>query len=252
MTPFMVRRFWIAIFWLAVGVTLFTCLSWLYLYLNHVPLSKPSSTMQTINLPTTLPSLWNMTLPIVAGTWWLPIAVLLLQVLLTGGFYGTLVRVNTGANASGGSFVSDSLHAFWRLLGWNLLWALLTLFVIGLYKMSAPIAVGVSILLLFCRYVFLFADVALVCELQAPMQQALKTSALALLNGIVPMLPYGVSTILLTGIGMTVAAHASMGELLGAGIIYGVAMTWLSHMVTARYLALSDWTARSAERTAEA
>lgn len=248
----MVRRFFIAIAWLAVVVTAFTCLSWLYLYLNHVPLSKPASTMQTINLPTTIPSVWNMTLPIVAATWWLPIVVLIVQVFLTGGFYGTLVRVNTGSRATRGSFISDSLHAFWRLLGWNLLWALLSLFVIGLYKMSAPVAIGVSILLVCCRYVFLFAEVALVCEMQAPMQQALKTSALALLNGIVPMLPYGVCTVLLTGIGMTLVAYTSIDMTLVIGVVYGLAMTWLSHMITARYLMLSDWSARSAHRTLEA
>ncbi|MDQ0190076.1 hypothetical protein JI721_04300 [Alicyclobacillus cycloheptanicus] len=239
------RRFYIAMVWLAVVVTVFTCLSWLYLYLNHVPLSKPASTMQTLNLPTTAPSIWNMTMPIVAGTWWLPVVVLIVQVFITGGFYGTLVRVNTGTAASAGSFLSDALRAFWRLLGWNLVWMLLSLFVIGLYRLSAPLSIALSILLIFGRYVFLFSDVALVCEMQAPMQQALKNAALALLNGIVPMLPYGVCTMIFTGFAMTLTDYLSMTDLLWVGILYGLVMTWIAHMITARYLALSDWQARA-------
>lgn len=243
----MVRRFWVAISWVAVVVTAFTWLSWFYLYLNHVPLSKPASTLQLINLPTTAPSVWNTILPIVSKTWLLPIVVLLLQVFLTGGFYGTLVRVNTGRAASAGSFVSDSLHAYWRLLLWNIMWELLSLLVIGIYKMSSTAAIGLSILLVCLRYVFLFADVALVCELQSPMRTALANAGNVLLNQIVPMLPYGVSTVVFTGVAMTVTAYGGTFTLLWVGVAYGLVMTWLGHLVTARYLAYSAWSATRAD-----
>lgn len=237
----MVRRFWTAITWLAIVVTVFTSLSWIYLYLNRVSLSKPSSTLQLINLPTTAPSLWNIIFPIVTGTWLVPVGILLLQVFLTGGFYGTLVRVNTDRRANAASFLSDSMHAYWRILLWNVMWELLSLLVIGLFKMSAPVSIGLSIVVVCLRYVFLFGDIALVCELQAPMGTALKHAGAALLNGIVPMLPYGVCTIIFTGGAMTLTAYAQAPVVLLVGVLYGLAMTWLAHLITARYLVFSNW-----------
>ncbi|MCL6626593.1 MAG: hypothetical protein K6T68_08430, partial [Alicyclobacillus shizuokensis] len=216
------------------------------------PLNRSNQAMAIAHLPTDFPSLWDLVSPSPqAASWAAPVAVLLVQVLLSGGLYGSLLRANLTSTVSPGSFLSDALRSFWRLLWWNLLWAALylvlgTLSSLGRGLPKADIVFGLPVLIL--RFLFLFADAALVAERRVAALTAIARAARALLAGFVPMLPYAVSLALLADAGTAVAPRLSHAGLLAAGIVYSLVVTWLLHMVTARYLYFSAW--RSAPASA--
>ncbi|WP_026961569.1 hypothetical protein [Alicyclobacillus herbarius] len=241
----MLQSFWRTMTGLFLTVALFTLLSGLALFLLHVPLRPPNSAMAIAHLPTGFPSIWDLISPSPDVKGWMgPAAVLLAQVLLSGGLYGSLVRANLATPVRPASFLSDALRSFWRLLWWNLLWAALylvlgTLSSLGRGLPRADLIFGIPLLIL--RFLFLFGDVALVAERQLGAFAALNQAARALLAGFVPMLPYAVSLTLLADVGTAVAPSLSRTGLLAAGLVYSLAVTWLLHMVTARYLHFSLW-----------
>ncbi|WP_067930084.1 hypothetical protein [Alicyclobacillus kakegawensis] len=241
----MLQRFWRTMVGLFLVIAVFTLLSWLLLDTLGFPLNRPNQAMAIAHLPTDFPSLWDLVSPSPqAASWAAPVAVLLVQVLLSGGLYGSLVRANLASPVGPGSFLSDALRSFWRLLWWNLLWAALylvlgTLSSLGRGLPRADIIFGLPVLIL--RFLFLFADAALVAERHVGALAAITQAARALLAGFVPMLPYAVSLALLADAGTAVAPRLSHAGLLAAGLVYSLMVAWLLHMVTARYLYFSAW-----------
>jgi hypothetical protein len=238
----LIRRFWQTMALLTALVVLYTCLSWWYLWSNHITLSQSHSLLPTITMQ--IPSIWNFVQPSSVSSWVAPITVFVLQVWLTGGFFGTLARINMGQHASVGSFIVDSMRAFVRLLLWYFFWDAVYLFVAETSKLSIWVGLFAAVFALIFRYFFLFGDVALVCEGQASIRQAVRTALGALANGLVPMLPFGIAFAFTTDAAMTYAGRLTAPGVLIVAIIYAVVMTWLSHMVVARYLYFSNWISR--------
>ncbi|MCL6636591.1 MAG: hypothetical protein K6T26_01470 [Alicyclobacillus sp.] len=236
------QRFWRAFTALAGLACAFSGLSWMFLAAAHVPLLAPTQRLLLLNLPTLIPSLWNIVLPGQTLGAWAPLAVLLVQVFFTGGFYGVLVRVNTGQPVSPRSFVADAVHSFGRLLVWHGLWTAITLALAGTGTAWPATATLLAVLLWLARFVFLFADAALVCE--PDFRTALRTATAALFAGFLPMLPLAVVLTVLTGAGLALAALAPPLAFAGLTLFYVVASVWLLHMVTARYLYFSAWQER--------
>jgi hypothetical protein len=238
----LVQRFWRALIGLFVLVILYTSLSWYYLYTNHTLLSVPTSKAQLLSISTGIPSIWDFIRPSVSG-WTLPLVILIVQVFLTGGFYGILIRANTGQEANPFSFISDAMRSFWRLLLWNVLWTAIALLVIGITRGVPQLGLVFTILVLIVRYLFLFGDIALVCE--RDIRFAFKSAVSALMNGVVPMIPFALVMMLLSGIAVSLTGATVSGTVWLIAIIYGVATTWVLHMVVARYLFYSEWQSRN-------
>lgn len=234
-----------------------------WLIMSPISLIRPANTFQLLNLPTGFPSLWSIIRPAQLTGWVAPILALFLQTWLTGGYLGSLVRINTRQMVSPASFVADALRTFWRLLLWNLLWDALALAVAlistpasafgsatgstfgstaGSFSGNLPgIGVTAALLFLVARYVLFFAPIALVAEQGTTMREALAASVRALLNGFLPMLPYAGLMILATGAALSASAILPRFGLFLVIVVYLAIMTWLWHMVVARYLWFSNW-----------
>ncbi|SFU97404.1 hypothetical protein [Alicyclobacillus macrosporangiidus] len=239
----MVQRFWRAFLSLAALAAAFSAVSWVCLRWAHVGLSAPGGRLQLLTLPTGFPSLWNFIHPATGVHWVFPLLVLLVQVFLTGGFYGVLVRVDTGQPAGLSTFLADAARSFWRLLTWNLLWTALGLTAVGIAQALPALATLLSVGVLLARFVFLFGDVALVCE--PAMREAIRSAAEALLHGFAPMLPFGAVMAASTGACLAISAQLPGWGLLALGVVYSVFMAWVLHMVAARYLYFSRWEERA-------
>ncbi|MCL6517509.1 hypothetical protein, partial [Alicyclobacillus sp.] len=114
----MVQRFWRAFGALAALAAAFSALSWLFLRWLDIGIAPPGGRLQLLTLPTDFPAIWNFIHPATGVHWSLPFLVLVIQVFLTGGFYGVLIRVNTGKAAGLSTFLADAGRSFWRLLTW--------------------------------------------------------------------------------------------------------------------------------------
>ena len=234
----MVRRFWQSMAGLALVVLVFTLLSYLYLVLNLVPLFGKTTGLASLNLPTVFPSLWDILRPKTTSVVLAPFIVLLSQVFLTGGLYGSLLRLNAKQPLPAASFLADGLRSFFRLLLWNLLWTFaIPLFVVGIDGLASPIGEALTVVLVIARFLFLFADVALVSEHHRTMRESLRGAFAILVNHWLTMLPFGVVMIILSSLCTALLVHVGLsitGFLIG--IVYSVAMLWLLHLVVARYL----------------
>ena len=239
----LVQNFWRILTGLALVVLGFTILSWAYLVAAGINVTTPASRAQLLTLPTSIPSIWNIVHPTTTITWLAPFVVLLVQVFLTGGFYGTLVRANTGQAAGPGSFLLDAGRSFIRLFLWNVLWAGVSLLLSGIVQVFPEVHVTLLLLLLVARFLFLFVDLALVCE--RTVDAALRTALATLFNHLLAMLPYTVLLSFLTGLLLSVSASLQPTLVLLAGLLYALATTWILHMVVARYLVFSDWRSRT-------
>lgn len=193
-------------------------------------------------MPTEAPSIWNLVQPGNTKQWLGPIIVLIVQVWLTGGFYGTLIRANTGEASNVPTFIVDSFRSFGKLLLWNLLWAAAAVVVIGLNRALPAFGPALNILIFLLRFVFLFGDIALVAEQNA--RYALTLAPKLVLSQWLVMLPFAIVMVIVTDAGRWLVG-ISPGVLgLIIAIIYAVVMTWVLHMIVARYLMFSNWTAR--------
>jgi hypothetical protein len=229
---------------LTAFVLLYTCLSWWYLWSNHMMFLQSHSLFPALTMQ--IPSIWSFIQPSNVSSWIAPITVFVLQVWLTGGFYGTLARINMGQSASVGTFVVDSMRSFMRLLLWYFFWDACYVFVAEISRVSRSYGLFAAAVALIARYIFLFGDIALVCEGQATIRQAIRTALRSLTGGLVPMLPFGIAVAFVTDAAMTSAGRLSAPGVLFIAVIYAVVMTWLYHMVVARYLYLSNWITRQA------
>jgi hypothetical protein len=238
-----VRQFWRTFFGLVLISTVFTALSWWYLITSDVVLTQPVTKSQVLSLPTSIPSIWNIIRPSTNITWFAPFVVLVAQVFLTGGFYGSLVRANTGQPATPATFLHDASRSFWRLFLWYLLWTGLNILLAGVVRVFPQMNITATVLVLLLRYVFLFGDVALVSERNVGF--ALRSAVGALLSGVAAMLPYGVMLIVATSAALSLSTSISWLTLLGVAVLYGVVASWLLHMVVARYLFFTNWAVRS-------
>jgi hypothetical protein len=238
-----VRQFWRTFFGLALISTLFTAVSWWYLVSSDVVLTEPVTKSQVLSLPTSIPSIWNVIRPSTNITWFAPFVVLVAQVFLTGGFYGSLVRANTGQPTNPATFLHDAIRSFWRLFLWYLLWTGLNILLAGVVRVFPQSNATATALVLLLRYLFLFSDVALVSERNVSF--ALRSAVGALLSGLVTMLPYGVLLVIVTSAAMSLSTSVSWLTLLGVAVLYGVVASWLLHMVVARYLFFTNWAVRS-------
>ncbi|MCF8566372.1 hypothetical protein LLE49_16745 [Alicyclobacillus tolerans] len=230
------RRFWQSFGYLAAFVAAMTCLSLIYIEGAHLSLVKPSNQLEFLTLPEHIPSVWDIVRPAVAASWVMPLLVLLVQVLLTGGFFGTLLRMNLRQQVNANTFASDSIRSFIRLLIWTLLWDLLSLLVTSLSRLMYPLGVTAAIALFAMRFAFLFGSIALVSEQGVPFGKALGAAGKTMLARFVPMLPYGLGIALLTGVSMAITASLPTAVIVVLSILYTTLMTWLWHMVVARYL----------------
>ena len=183
----------------------------------HV-LTAPAIREQPLSLPTSIPSIWNIIRPSTNISWLSPFVVLLVQVFLTGGFYGSLVRVNTRQAVSPTTFLHDAAHSFWRLFLWYLLWTGINLLLVGVVRVFPQMNVTLTVLVLLLRYLFLFADVALVSERNIPL--AFQLAVGTMLSGLVTMLPYGVLLIFLDKT-LTLFVHSRFLDWIGR-IVYRV------------------------------
>lgn len=244
----LVQRFWRAVTGLFILVTLYTSLSWYYLYTNHTLLFVPTNKAQFLSITTGIPSIWDFVRPNTVG-WTLPLLILIVQVFLTGGFYGTLVRANTGQDANPFSFLADALRSFWRLLLWNALWTAIAVLVSGITRVVPQLGLAVTLIVLLTRFLFLFGDIALVCE--QDIRFAFTSAVRSLINGLVPMIPFALVMMLCSGFAVSLTGVTVTGALLLTAIVYGIAMTWVLHMVVARYLFYSKWQSRNHVATFE-
>lgn len=229
---------------LAVATAVFLILSLFALKTLHIPFAMPGRISMLTNFSTNFPTVWNIVRPGPKVGWWLSVIVFLVQIALTGGMFGTLVRINTGDDAAPGSFISDSIRPFGRLLLWNIFWSAVYLFVIWVGGYSIGLSLFVAVIVLLMRYLFIFVEIAFVCEGQDRLKDALTTAVNALFRGIVPMLPYGVAVLLFTGIATKVVYLSPfwLGALVS--LAYCLVMLWLYHMIVARYLYYSNWRER--------
>lgn len=240
----MVQRFWRGMAALAVLAAVFSSASWAFLRLLGLRLTQPAGTEQLLKLPTDFPSVWSVAVPSDTAGWWPPLLVLLVQLWLTGGMYGTLVRLNTGRPAGAPSFASDAFRSFARLLLWYIVWFLVTALAIGAEHALGAARMGVAVAVWVLRWVFLFSDVALVCEQQAGIREAVRRSVRAWLAGAVPSLPIAVGITLLTGVTAWLSTLLPATALWPLSVLYSWAALWLNHMLTARYLYHSHWLER--------
>jgi hypothetical protein len=241
-----IHQFWRSILGLMLVCTVFTAVSWWYLVSTDIVLTAPAIREQLLSLPTSIPSIWNIIRPSTNISWLSPFVVLLVQVFLTGGFYGSLVRINTRQAVSLTTFLHDAARSFWRLFLWYLLWTGINILLAGVVRVFPQMNVTLTVLVLLLRYLFLFADVALVSERNIPL--AFQSAVGTLLSSVMAMLPYGVLLVFLTGFSLSLSIHVSWFGLAGLAVAYGIAVTWLLHMVVARYVYFSNWADRAGVR----
>lgn len=237
----MVQTFWRTFASLVIVVMVFSGFSWIYIILHHIALSRVSGVLPLLNLPTGFPSIWNVVHPADTQSSFAPFVVLFLQVYLTGGLLGTLLRVNSYQTPTSSSFVADGLRAFGRLLVWNILWTgIVSFFLVGILKAYAPLGLVLAFVFLIVRYLFLFAEIALVSETSMRFNQALRASLRAMKNGLVPMIPFATAIVLLTGAMLYASTTVSLLVFLPLVFIYVALLTWILHTIVARYLYYSD------------
>lgn len=215
------------------------------MYVNHLTVSAHSTSFVT--LPTEYPSIWDFSTPGKASSWVAPAFVFVLQAWLTAGFYGTLIRLNTRNDVSLATFIVDASRAFWRLFLWTFLWNGFYMFVLSLSGVAPRLAVPLAAFTFMLRFIFLFSNAALVYDRQTSIRSALQTSIRALVTGLLPMLPYAVVIALMSNLAFYAAAHSSFYMTLIISIVYGIAMTWVLHLIVARYLYFSRL--RTVEKT---
>lgn len=238
----LVRRFWNTFISLAVLLAVVDVLSWLYI-VSHLTLQVLSGGLVSrLMLPTEAPSIWNLVQPGNTKYWLGPILVLVIQVWLTGGIYGTLIRANTNEPTNGNTFIVDGFRSFGKLLLWNLLWAAAAIVVMGVGRIMPPLAAALDVLILILRFVFLFAEIALVAERDA--RYAIKLAASLLVERWLIMLPFGVGLILLTDVTRWLMTITPSFVMLLIAIVYSVVTVWVLHMIVARYLFFSNWVTR--------
>lgn len=243
----MVKHFWRSFIGLVFALFVFTIFSWFYIAVHWSHSGAPTTVTRWI-LPTEAPSIWNLVTLGHTGSFIGPVLVLLVQVWMTGGFYGTLIRANTGEISNATTFASDGFRSFGRLLLWNLLWAAVALAVLGLDTAVPAFAVGLNILIVICRFGFLFVDVALVAE--RDIRYAVQNGLACLLQGWLAMLPFAVVLLVMTDAGSQIAQRSNSAGLVVTAVVYVAATAWVLHMVAARYLYLSQWEERQAAQTA--
>jgi hypothetical protein len=232
------NRFWSIFSSLTAITVIFTLVSWIYIT-TQTHLTGPKSSSDLLTLPTRIPSIWNIVRPNATGWWLAPLIVLIIQIILTGGLYGTLVRVNTRQVPSISSFISDAVRNFGRLLLWNLLWTALSIALIGTGRGYPSLSSTLAGIVVALRFVFLFADVALVSERSIP--YAIKSAVATLFNRVISMIPYAVVIAVLSGAAFSASTVLSSPLLLVVSAIYCAIMTFILHMITARYLVFSGW-----------
>jgi len=243
----LVKQFWRSFTGLLVLLLAFSVLSWTYIVAHFSHLAVQSAATRWI-LPTEAPSIWNLVTLGHTGSFIVPVLVLLVEVWLTGGFYGTLIRANTGEVSNATTFISDGFRCFWRLLLWNLLWAAIALAVVGIDTALPAFAIGLNVLVVLIRFACLFVDIALVAE--RDVRYALQNAVSCLLQGWLAMLPFAVVLMIVTNAGSQLAQRANAAGLMITAVVYVAATAWILHMVTARYLYISHWTERQAAQAA--
>lgn len=231
---------------MALLVAVYTGLSWFFFVTQHLALRSPHTAFQLLLLPTDFPSVWDVALPTLTGSAAIPLLGLLIQAALTGGLYGGLVRVNTGLPANPATFVSDAIRAFWRLLFWNLIWFAATLIAYGLSHALPAFSVVFGCLLLVLRFLFIFADTAIVCEQQATVREAVSRAAQTLMGNLATMLPIGLAMALAASLTAYLVSATPVGAGILISVAYGLVMLWLIHMVVSRYVVYANWTQREA------
>lgn len=237
----MIRHFWQTILSLYFTTLVASILFILALHLEHLVFVQPSSAFQLLTLPNSLPSVWNIVQPAQLTSWVAPVVLLLLQTWLSGGFYGSLIRINTRHHASVASFVADAMRSFWRLLLWYILWDSLALTLAGLINALPMFNITLTLVFLVCSYVLFFVPIGLVAEQATSIRQTVATSIRALLDGFLAMLPYAGLMVLVTASGLAFSSRVTRSGLLLLLVGYLAIMTWLWHMVIARYLLFSNW-----------
>lgn len=238
----LVRRFWLSFISLVIFLLVVDVVSWLYI-VTHLTLQVAGSGLgDSFVLPTEAPSIWSFIQPGTTKDWLAPILVLVVQVWLTGGFYGTLIRMNTSEQVSPTNFVYDAFRSFGKLLLWNLLWAAAAVAVVGLNRVLPAFGPALFVLLLVLRFVFLFGNIALVAERDP--RYALKLAPNLLISRWLTMLPYAIVLVLLGDLGRRLSGILSHHGTLFIAAIYTVLAAWVLHMVVARYLVFSRWNER--------
>lgn len=235
----MVRKFWRSFALLALILCLFSLFSWLYIVSYLQADASSHAVLRGLVLSPEAPSIWNLVSPPRKGSFVGPVLVLLLQVWLTGGFYGSLIRANAGDDVNVTTWTSDGFRSFWRLLLWNLLWAAVSLVVLGISQALPAFGPAFLILVLVLRFLFLFGDVSLVAE--RDVRFALQTALRSLMRGFLAMIPFAVVLIILTDAGRMLLSQGGALYPLVVSLAYTVLTAWVLHMVTARYLFLSNW-----------
>jgi hypothetical protein len=238
----LVRRFWRSFISLVLFLIVVDVISWFYI-VTHLTLQVASGgLLGSFVLPVDAPSVWSFIQPGITKNWLAPLIVLVAQVWLTGGFYGTLVRMNTSEAVSPTNFVFDGFRSFGKLLLWNLLWAAAAVAVVGLNRALPAFGPALFVLLLVLRFVFLFGNIGLVAERDA--RYALRLAASLLLSRWLTMLPYAIVLVFLADVARRLSGIVSGVGILVIAALYTVMAAWVLHMVTARYLAFSGWSER--------
>lgn len=244
MVPWLLKRFWRSFIGLVLFLLVIDVLSWIYI-VTHLTLQvAQSGILGRLVLPTEAPSIWNLIQPGNTKDWLAPFLVLVVQVWLTGGFYGTLVRANTNEQVNTATFAVDGFRSFGKLLLWNLLWAAVSIVVLGVGRGLPAFGPGLGILVLLLRFVFMFGDIALVAEKDP--RYALKLAPNLLLQQWLVMLPFAIVIIVLTDLARWLSGVIGSGLLIVVAGVYTIAIAWTLHMVVARYLYFSKWMERSA------
>lgn len=247
-------RFWRTMAALTATACAWSGLSWLYLYLNHTELARPGTLLATLDLPVGMPSLWSVVRPDAAQTpWFVPFLVLILQAVLSAGYLGAMVRANLCWPVNPRTFLADGLRGFVRLLVWMVLWDLAALFTANTTVLWAAAGRVFTVLYLVAKFALLFGDVALVAEGHLSFGGALRKALAAWAVALPGLWPYGLAILLVTSAATTAAGMLHPLAVLGVSLLYCAAMTWLRHLVIARYLYAARWTedTREAAQTGE-
>ncbi|MBX6352608.1 MAG: hypothetical protein IRZ10_04670 [Thermoflavifilum sp.] len=236
----MVRRFWQTYAAIASASVAVSLLSWLAVWLCGLSIRTLPPLTAALTLPMGFPSLSDFAVPATAGPWLLWVVLFLVKVWLTGGTYGAFARVYADLPGGPAAFIRDGGRAFWRLLGWYVLWDS-----VGLAGALWLGDIRVTIPLWCVRWVFLYAGPALVCETQDSARRALGRA------GRVWLRDWAASLGLAIAVAVTAAVCAGIGKPVAPGplglwltlaiIIDGLAGAWWMHMTCARYAHLSGW-----------
>jgi hypothetical protein len=237
----MVRRFWQTYTILSALSIIVSVTACAILRLAGVPLAVARPVPAALAFTTGFPSLWDFTVPAGGGPWLLWLIFLVIRTWLTGGMYGALARVYAGLEGGLVPFTHDALRAFGRLLLWQVLWDAVWLGS-ALWIGDARIA-G----LVWCvRWMFLYANPALVCELQDSARQALGRAWRAWLQDwpAAMLLAAGLSASAAFGAWLAGARTGHAGPalwMLAATLFYAPLNIWILHMAAARYVHVSGW-----------